>query len=248
MASLESLRTRAALAKTQSGVTVDDKSLAMEIVHVSEDYTTPVVTLVSATGITLANSGYTTGSLAFSTYTTLGSLVDIINNSHFLHFKARIIDGLRTETTETSELIPNSAITATTRNGEDFFEVFLDQSVTDSMYFRVSADRGVLKDDDSVLKTQKPGGSHRVTILGIKYQAQISAATKGGIRIFEYSPVGDVETQIYEKTSVDNTATTIDFTDSPITAEEGNDLIVEIADSAITDATTNFLQVDYVRE
>ena len=140
-------------------------------------------------------------------------------------------------------------ITATTRNGEDFFEVFIDQDVDNNIYYRVSADRGVLRDDDGVLKSQKPQGSHRVTIKGIKYQANISGATKGGIQIWEYNPVGDVETQIWEKTSVDNVATTIDLTDSPITAGYGNDLIVVITDgTSITDATTNFLQVDYVRE
>ena len=248
MSSLESLQAKAYAAKTRSGITVDDKSLALEIVHVHETYTSPTVTLVSNTGITLANSGYTTGSLAFSTYTNLGLLVDVINASHNLHFNARIIDGLRSTSTGTSVLIPNSAITATTRGGEDIFEVFMDQSVNDTMFYRVAADRGVLRTDEGVLRTSVPSGSHRVKINGITYRANISGATANGLRVYEYNPVGNVETQLYGWTTVDDVATTIDLTDSPITSGWGNELIVMLNDSAITDATTNFLQVDYVRE
>jgi len=247
MSSLESLQAREYEARTMSGITTDDKSLALEIVHVSTN-ATPVVTLVSATGITLADAGYTTGSLAFTTYTNLGLLVDKINSSYSLYWKARIIDGLRATTTASSVLLPDSVITAVTRGGESIYEVFIDQSVNNSMFYRVSADRGVLRDDDAVLKTEIPGGSHRVKINGIKYRANISAATANGLRVYEYDPVGNVETQLYQWTTVDNVATTIDLTDSPITANYGNDLIVMLNDSAITGATTNFLQVDYVRE
>jgi hypothetical protein len=247
MASLESLQTRSLEAESKSGRTVDDKSLAIEIVHVATG-DNPVVTLVSATGITLADDDYTTGSLAFSTYTNLGLLVDEINENHNLYWAARIIDGLRSTLTASSVLIPNSAITAVTRGGETIYEVFIDQSVNDSMFFRVARDRGVLRDDNANLKTDVPEGSHRVSISGIVYRVSISGATANGLRIYEYNPVGDVETQLYQYTSVDDTETTIDLTDFPITAGYGNELIVMFNDSAITDATTNFLQVDYTRE
>jgi hypothetical protein len=247
MASLESLQARAYSAETKSGRTVDDKSLAIEIVHVATG-ATPSVTVVSATGITLADADYTTGSLDFATYTTLGTLVDEINNNHNLYWSARIIDGLRSTSTASSVLIPNSAITAVTRGGETIYEVFMDQSVNDTMFFRVAADRGVLRDDNANLRTNVPGGSRRVKIQGIVYRANISAGTANGLRIYEYNPVGDVETQIYQWTTVDDTETTIDLTDFPITAGYGNELIVMLNDSAITDATTNFLQVDYTRE
>ena len=250
MASLESLQTRAYAAETKSGRVVDDKSLAIEIVHVSTN-ATPVVTLSSGTGITLADVGYTTGSLAFNVYTNLGLLVDVINRSHGLYWKARIIDGLRSTSTASSVLLPDSAITAVSRGGESIYEVFIDQSVNDSVFYRVAMDRGVLRDDNAVLKTDKEKTSigHRVKISGIKYNLEISAATLNGIRIYEYEPIGQTETQIWGAKSVDHTDTTHDFTLNPITASEGNELIVMCTDSAITDAgTVNFLQVDYVRE
>jgi len=248
MGSLASLQSKKFAAETRSGITTDDKSLAMEIVHVNTTYTSPTVTIVSTTGITLANSGYTTGSLDFSTYTNLGLLVDEIEANHNLHFRARIIDGLRSTSTASSVIIPNSGVTAVTRGGESIFEVFMDQSVNDTMFYRVAADRGVLRNDAGALKDNVPQGSHRVKINGIVYRANISAATANGLRIYEYNPVGDVETQLYQLTTVDDAATTIDLTDSPITGGFGNELIVMLNDSAITDAVTNFLQVDYVRE
>ena len=247
MSSLESLQARGYEARTMSGIATDDKSLAIEIVHVATA-ASPVVTLASATGITLADAATTTGSLAFSTYTNLGKLVDVINSDHGLSWKARIIDGLRATSTASSVLLPDSVITATTRGGESIYEVFIDTTVNDSMFYRVSADRGVLRDDDAALKTEIPGGSHRVKLNGIKYRASISAATANGLRLYEYDPVGNVETQLYQWTTVDNVATTIDLTDSPFEAAYGNDLVVMLVDSAITGATTNFLQVDYTRE
>lgn len=247
MASIESLKTRALAARSMSGRTVDDKSIAIEIVHVSTN-ASPSVTLVSNTGITLADAGYTTGSLAFTTYTNLGLLVDKINSSYNLYWKARIIDGLRSTLTASSALIPNSAITPVTRGAETIYEVFMDQSVNDTMFYRVSADRGVLRDDDGVLRTEKPNRGRRVKITGIKYRANISAATLNGLRIYEFDATTLAENQIWSSVTVDDTATTHDFTDNPITASEGNDLVVMLNDSAITDATTNFLQVDYFRE
>lgn len=247
MASLDSLKTKVLSAQEMSGRTNDDKSLALEIVHISTN-ATPTVTLVSDTGITLADAGYTTGSLAFSTYTNLGLLVDVINQSHGLYWNARIIDGLRSTSTASSVLIPNSAITAVTRGGETIYEVFMDQSVNDTMFYRVAADRGVLRTDGGDLRTTIPAGSHRVKINGITYRANISGATANGLRVYEYDPVNVTETQLYQWTTVDNTETTIDLTDFPITSGWGRELVVMLNDSAITDATTNFLQVDYVRE
>lgn len=247
MASLESLKIREAAAQSMSGRTVDDKSLAIEIVHVATG-DNPAVTVVSGTGITLADDDYTTGSLAFSTYTNLGKVVDEINANHNLYWEARIIDGLRSTSTGSSVLIPNSGITAVERGGETIYEVFIDQSVNDSVFYRVSKDRGVLRNDNARLKTEEPLGSHRVKITGIKYRENISAATLGGLRIYEFDATNVTETLIWSSITVDDTSTTHDFTDNPITASDGNDLVVMFNDSAITDTSTNFLQVDYIRE
>jgi len=248
MASLESLQSKAYAAVTRSGRVVDDKSIAIQFVHVHPTNTTPSVTVVSNTGITLASSGYTTGSLAFATYTNLGLLADKINSDFNLHWRARVLDGLRSTLTGSSVLIPNSAVTPVTRGQESIYEVYIDQSVNDSIFYRVAQDRGVLRDDNGRLKTEIPQGSHRVKINRIIYRADISAATDNGIRIYEWNPSAASETQIWGAKSVDDVATTHDFSDNPITSSYGNELVVMFNDSAISDASTNFLQVDYVRE
>lgn len=245
MASLESLLTRSLAAQTLVGKTVDDLSIAMEIVYTGTAGT-PVVTLVSGTGLTLADAATTTGSLAFGTYTNLGLLVDYINST--TRWSARIIDGLRSTLTASSSLIPNSVVTAVTLNGESVYQLFIDQSVIDTVFYRVAMDRGVLRGDDAQLKTQVPQGSHRVKINGITYNMEISAATLNGVRIYEFDVITKTETQIWGATSVDHTKTTHDFTLNPITASSGNELIVMINDSAISDSSANFLQVEYVRE
>lgn len=247
MASLDSLLTSAYAAQSLTGRVTDDLAVAVEFVHVSTN-ATPVVTLVSGTGITLADAGYTTGSLAFATYTTLGALVDIINASHGLYWKARIIDGLRSTSTASSVLIPNSVITPVTQGGETIYQAFIDQSVNDSVFYRVAQDRGVLRDDDGRLKDNEPAGSHRVKITGITYNENISAATLNGVRIYEFNPATLLETQIWSAKSVDATQTTIDFTLNPITSAYGNELVVMVNDSAITDDVANFLEVNYIRE
>lgn len=246
MASLESLLTRSYAAQPKTGRTEDDLGVALEIVPISAE-STRSVTLTSATNLVLVNAGVTLTCTFATDSTTLGALVDRINTS--AHFQARIIDGLRATTTADSVLIPNSAITSSTINGETVYKVLIDTDVHDEVYYRVAMDRGVLRDDFGNLKTEHPLGSHRVKITGIKYKENISAATLNGLRIYEFNPNTLTETQIWGTISVDNTVTTHDFTDNPITSDEGNELVVMFADSAITTgALTNFLEVNYIRE
>jgi hypothetical protein len=245
MASLESLQTRALAAQTVSGITVDDKSIALAIVHTSSDAITSV-TNIAATSLEMIDAVETVTCTYATDSDTLGKLVDRINAS--ANWKARIIDGLRSTTTAGSRLIPDSAITAVTVNGESVYRVFIDQSVEDSVFYRVSADRGVLNTDFGQLKDQVAKGGHRVKIAGITYRTNISGATANGVRIYEFDAVTLAETQVWGATSVDDTKTTHDFSLNPIAAREGNDLIVRITDSAVSDAITNFLQVDYIRE
>jgi hypothetical protein len=248
MASLESLLGKTYTAQPFTGRTVDDKSVALELIHVSSN-ATPSVTVVSNTGITLADAGYTTGSLAFGVYTNLGLLADKINNSYNLYWKARIMDGLRSTSTASSVLIPNGVCSTVTQGSETIYQVFQDHSVGMSLFYRVAMDRGVLYDDDARLKTTIPNDNHRVKILGITYNANVNAAMLNGVRIYEFDPVAVTETEIWSAKSVDATATTLDFTDSPITSGYGNELIVQVTDgTSLTDDIANFLEVNYIRE
>ena len=249
MASLESLLTRSLTAQSLVGYVTDDKAIAMEIVFSPLVSTTTAtsVTLTSATKIVLIDSVGSSGDIDFATYTNLGLLVDKINTLD--NWKARILDGLRSTATASSVLIPDAAITAVTVNGESVYKVFIDQSEMDKIFYRVSMDRGVLNDDKGFVRTQLPKGGHRVKITGIKYSADISAAELGAIRIYEFDAVTLSETLVWSAVSVDDTVTTHDFTDFPIAATEGNDLVVAIVDgTSIADKATNFLQVDYIRE
>ena len=247
MASLESLQTSSVGAQSFTGRTVDDKSIALEIVYVAQATgDTPVVTVATATGITLADSLTTTGSLAFATYSNLGKLVDKINS--YARWEARIIDGLRSTATESSVLLPDSVVSAVTAHGESVYRIFIDQSVNDEVYYRVSANRGVLKNDNGCLKTQIPQGSHRVKITGISYNENINGVENSMLQVYEYNPASQSETLIWSAITVDATATTHDFTLNPLTSGYGCDLVVKFKDSEITDDIVNFLEVNYIRE
>lgn len=245
MASLDSLLSRSYAAETMTGRNVQDSIVALEIVPISAA-STRSVTLTSNTNLVLINAGVTLTCTFGSNSGTLGALVDRINTSP--HFQARIIDGLRSTVTTSSVLIPNSAITSSVVNGETVYKVLMDSSVNDTYFYRVAMDRGVFNNDKGIVKTTLPLGSHRVKLLGIKYRINLSGATINGVKIYEYDPVALTETLIYTVPSVDDTETTLDFTDFPLTAINGNELIVTVSDSAVTDTLTNFLEVNYVRE
>lgn len=255
MASLESLQARSLAAQTVSGYIVDDKSIALELVYTGSNAVTSV-TLTSATDLVLISTDTpTTVTSTFATDTTLGAVVDRINAS--ANWKARILDGFRSTTTASSVLIPNSAVTAVTIGGESVYQIFIDGSEADSMAFRASYDRGVLRDDFGRVKTQVADrvglngwkqNAHRVKINKIKYSADVSGATVNGLRIYEIDSVTLAETEIWCANLVDDTVTSHDFGDFPIASREGNELVVAIVDSALADKSTNFLQVDYTRE
>ena len=249
MASLESLLGRSYGARSMSGMVTDDKAIALEIVHTSSVAITSV-TLTSASDLVLIDAGGTTTcTFGDATGDTLGAVVDTINAS--TNWKARILDGFRATATASSVLIPNSALTAVTINGESVYQVFMDSSVAKTVLYRVSMDRGVLVSDlgQNKLDNEKLLKGHRVKITGIKYNVNVSAAELGAVRIYEVDSVTLAETQIWAAKSVGATTTTHDFTLNPLAAREGNDLVVVVLDAtSVTDAAANFLQVDYIRE
>jgi len=248
MASLESLQTREVAAETRTQRVVDDKSLALGIVYKPQATgTTPVVTISTGVGITLADSLTTTGSLAFTTYSDLGLLADKINS--YARWECRILDGLRATKTETNVMLPDSGVTAATINGESIFRVYLDGSINDEMYYRVSMYRGVTTDDKGRTLDQSPIGSHRVKLTGIKYRINFTAAETNNIRIYESNPATATDTQIWNgQTGTDDTATAEDFSLFPFTAAEGSDLVVMFKDTEIADTLTNYIEVNYIRE
>jgi len=265
MASLESLQSRALAAQSFSGYVVDDKCVPLEIVYKGSGVVTSV-TVQSATDIVLISvetAGTITVTSTFADSTpdsatrgeTLGAVVDVINASPY--WSARIIDGFRSTTTASSVLLPNSAVTAVAERGELVYKLFLDGSAADAMLYRVSADRGVLNDDFGRVKSQIPDrmgipggkqGAHRVKVNQIKYKLDLDADTVNGVRIYEVDSISGAATLIWSAIAIDDTITEHDFGVFPITAKEGNDLVVGVIVGTLADKATNYLQVDYTRE
>ena len=155
----------------------------------------------------------------------------------------KVLDGLRSQIVSAGSKFITGALTANVKNGELGYDLLID---TSAMFFtpaRVTYDRAV--------GPGIPLAGHRVKIVNFSYVMDVGTAAADKVRIYEWDPVLFTETQIFSAASIDSTSTvtTHDFSAAPITAKEGNDLIVVITDAAsIADASTNYLQVVYVRE
>lgn len=227
------------LAAQTTGIRVaEDGPVALRIVHVGTAAITSVV-VTTATNIVLTDADGATTS-TFATDTTLGAVADRINASN--NWRCKILDALRSTLTTASNLVAGT-LTANVKNGESGYDVMLDTTTAFTFAVRATYDRSALD--------LKPANGHRVKVNSFEYVLDVGTAAADKVRVYEWDPVLKTETQIFSAASVDSTstATSHDFTKAPITAKEGNDLIVLITDAAsITDASTNYLQVLYTRE
>lgn len=237
MASLDSLQIRDLAAQSTGIRYVDDGPIALRIVHTGTAAVTSV-TCTTATNLVLIDADGTTTS-TFATDTDLGKVADRINAS--ANWKCKILDGLRATATNASNFLENAAVTANVLNDELGYSLHLDTSATDDFLIRCTYDRtaqGLL-----------PASGHRVKLVKFEYNLDVSAAEAAAVRVYEWDPVLKTETLIWSAASVDATLTTHDFTKGPITAKEGNDLVILVTDAtSITDAAGNYLQAIYVRE
>jgi len=236
MSSLNSLKMRNLLAQTTGIRVAKNEPVALRITHVSDCAVTSVV-VTTATGIVLTDADGAT-SAAFGTYDTLGKLADYINAS--ANWKCKVLDGLRTTVTNASNLVAGT-LTANSKLGEIGYDVMLDTVTTFTFPVRCTYDRSA--------KGLIPSAGHRVKLVSFDYNLNVGTAAANMVKIYEWDPVLKTETQIWQAPSVDTVATSHDFSKAPITAKEGNDLIVLVTDAAaITDTATNYLQVLYTRE
>jgi predicted lipoprotein with Yx(FWY)xxD motif len=235
MASKNSLQMRNLAAQNTAIRYVDDGPIALRIKHLGTTAVTSV-TVTTATNIVLIDADGTTTS-TFSGDTTIGAVADTINAA--ANWECKILDALRA-TLSASTLI-NGAITVSTVNDEAGYSVNLDTSGADDYLIRCTYDRSA----GDLL----PSNGHRVKLVKFEYNLNVNAALANGVQIWEWDPVLKTETQIWQAASVDATLTTHDFTKGPITAKEGNDLVILITDTtSITDAADNYMQAIYVRE
>jgi len=243
MASLDSLLQRQSLGRGVAKRVLDDTPVAIRLRYVGTGTVTSVTTTIS-TNIVMVTSDGGTDTYTFATYTTVGALVDAINNDGI--FEARILDALRSDATD--DMFLNGAITATTcAEGYRIWDVLHDTSAVDAVntlaYFSVR----VTPDADRLF--QAPRKNHRVSLQEIQYYVNVNGATAAGVRIYEC--VNGQENVIWSAASVDATLTTITWASGQgrITGVDGAEYLIRVQDAtSITDTASNFLQVVAVVE
>ena len=232
---------RALAAQTTSLRVVDDTPVALRIVHKAANAVTSV-TSNAGTLVLIDASGTTTITYATAGTTTLGGVADKVNGLD--NWDCKVLDGLRSQIVSAGSKFITGALTADVMNGELGYSLVVDTSATFFVPVRVSYDRSV--------GVGIPLAGHRVKLVNFAYMLDVGTAAADKVRIYEWDPVLFTETQIFSAASIKSTTvlTTHDFSAAPITAKEGNDLIVVVTDAAsLADAaSTNHLQVMYVRE
>jgi len=230
-----------ALSAQVTGLKVtEDQPIAFRITHIGTAAITSVAVTTGTSCVLIDADGTTT--VTFATYGTVGAAVDYINSS--TNWRAKVLDSLRTQiTTGANTLVNNAGLIANTKYGESGYDVLLDTTVAFAFPIRCTYDRSA--------SNLAPRGGHRVKLVNFEYVMNVGTAAADKVRVYEWDPILKTETQIFSAPSVDSTSTvtTHDFSKAPITAKEGNDLIVLVTDNAaITHATTNYLQALYIRE
>lgn len=248
MSSLDGLMARAYSAETKQGRVLDDGSVAIRIAYTGSSTSAPVISIITATSLTLTTSlGATV--FTFATFSTLATLVAAINSglgdggvgAAGKGFTARIMDALPTTITTASNLVVSAGLVASNVNGETVYDAMLDTSTTKMVAFRVAMDRNI--------NIAKPWRGHRVKLNNFVYNVNVSAAEAGAVRIYEFNKISGATTLVWAATSVDVTNTTVDFASVPLTAAEGVEYVVAVTDAtSVTDAAGNFLQVGYTLE
>lgn len=220
MASLDSLQTRALLARGVSIQQGADTPVAIRMRYVGSGTPTSV-TVTTATNIVTVSTedGATvTKTYAFASLATIGAVVDAINSDGL--FEARILDALRSDASASTMV--DGAITAVVSSGHSVYDVKADTSALKAVTATLSYDRDFLQSQLSK--------SHRVHLQEIAYYATLGAAGAGNVVV--YSRSGSTETLIFAETSVSATATSVVFADGQgkITSKEGEELVIRLKD------------------
>jgi len=244
MASQDFLVTRYYAAEPTVGRVVDDGPIALRIKDVAGGSSTPTV-VVSDTSSTItvtdSDGNATAIDLSAAAYDTMGEVVDKINAA--AGFECKLLDALRSDAS--NDVLVNGAVTAAVVDGESVFDIKVTTDAADAITYRVTYDRGV--------SLNRPKGAHRVKLTKFTYNADVSAAEAGAIRIYKWNAHDKTETLIWQATSVDGAGSGANDTShtfaNGLCPGEGNDLIVRVMDTtSITDNAANFLQCEYTRE
>jgi len=229
---------RSLAAQTTGIRNTEDAAIALRITNPSKAVTSVTV---NADTIVLIDS-VDTQTITLSTSGTMGAVADAINAT--ANWKCKLLDSLRSQITTTGSTLMTGAKTANLKLGEWGYDILLSTTVAFTYPIRVTYDR--------TAGNLLPAGGHRVKLVNFEYVLDVGTAAANMVKIYEWDPVLRTETQIWQAASVDSTTTvtSYDFSKAPITAKEGNDLVVLVTDAAaITSAaTTNYIQALYTRE
>jgi hypothetical protein len=215
---------------------IDDTPVVLRIKDVAGGSSTPTVVLSdTSSDITLtdSNGDVITADLSNASYSTVGEVADWING-YSASWQCKILDALRSDATDNKW--PNGAVSASTVEGEQVFDVKSDTSALAAYRLRITYDRSA--------GSLKPKGSHRVILKEFTGNLDHTAAA-GVAKIYEID--GTTETQVWASPlTVDTTATTYDFDDG-VTPGEGKDFVIAW-DGTVIDAGANVLTAQYKRE
>lgn len=228
MASLDSAQLRQALARGTVVQHVDDTPIVVRLRKISVGTVTSV-TVTTATNIVMVTSDGGTDTYTFATYATVGALADAINKDGI--FEAKVLDALRADATA-SKFIDGAITSGTDSNGVVVWDVLSDTSALD----KLSACLSPRRDFDA------PTG-HRVHLQELSYYADVNAGSAKAVKVTLRR--GATETTVYQATSVDATATTINFVSGQgkITGNPDDEFIVSVQDAtSITDAAANYIR------
>jgi hypothetical protein len=229
MASLDSLKTKALLAK---GVVIQnygaDTPVVMKLRYVGTGTVTSVTVTTATNIVTVSTEGSKT--YTFASYTTIGAVVDAINADGI--FEAKILDALRSAASA-SRLLDGAISSTTDEDGKTVWNVKLDTSTG----LQYAACLSPLRLFDA------PKG-HNVKLQEIKYAINMGTAAVDSVQIYKRN--GTVESKIYSGLSVDTTATTINWASGIgfISGNDNEEIIVIVKDAAtLADDSGNYLQV-----
>lgn len=234
MSSLNSVLTRQALASGTVLQVGSDTPVAIRLKKKTAGSVTSV-TVTTATNIVMITSDGGTDTYAFATYTTVGALVDKINDDGI--FEAKVLDCLRSQATA-SKFVDGAIASGTDENGVVIWDVLNDTSAVLELGICLSPARNF----DAIK-------GHRVHLQEIVYSVNMGTAAADSVQI--YKRRGTTETKIYGTLSVDTTETTIRFAngEGKISGAPDEEIFVRVKDAAtLADAAGNFVRISGIIE
>lgn len=220
--------TRNLLAKGEVLQVGTDTPVSFRIRKIGTETATSV-TITTATNIVLVGST-TTDTIAFATYTTIGSVVDAINATG--RWEVLLLDSLRAQASA-STLVDGAITAGTDGNGVVCWDAKNDTSALKEFGLALTPHRNFDAPRGKVVELQE-----------IVYYMTLGGAAANNVQI--YKRKGSTETVVMQALSVSATLTTINFASglAKLTAGPREILFIRVKDgTSVADAAANFLRI-----